>query len=78
MRTTGPYVFFVGVLAALALVSQGKAQSLDPRNPTPLQPGENHGTIDNQTGAQYWALHYNPGAATIAVRLRPWAFSAIP
>lgn len=47
---------------------QGSAQSLDPRNPTPLQPGENHGTIDNQTGAQYWALHYNPGAANIAVR----------
>jgi hypothetical protein len=56
------------VLAAFALASHGKAQSLDPRNPTSLQPGENHGTIDNQTGAQFWALHYNPGAATIAVR----------
>jgi len=68
MRSMGRYAFIVGVLAAFALVSQGSAQSLDPRNPTPLQPGENHGTIDNQTGAQYWALHYNPGAANIAVR----------
>ena len=59
---------FAGVLAGFALVSHGEAQSLDPRNPTALQPGENHGTIDNQTGAQFWALHYNPGAVTIAVR----------
>jgi hypothetical protein len=68
MRSMGRYAFIVGVVAAFTLVSQASAQSLDPRNPTPLQPGENHGTIDNQTGAQYWALHYNPGAATIAVR----------
>ena len=68
MRSMGRYAFIVGLLAAFALASQASGQSLDPRNPTPLQPGENHGTIDNQTGAQYWALHYNPGAANIAVR----------
>jgi hypothetical protein len=68
MRKRNWRAVFIGGLAALALGSQGHAQSLDPRNPTPLQPGENHGTIDNQTGAQYWALHYNPGSGTIAVR----------
>jgi len=68
MRKTGRHLFFVSVVAAFALVAQGRTQSLDPRNPTPLRPGENHGTIDNQTGAQFWALHYNAGAVTIAVR----------
>jgi hypothetical protein len=58
----------MALMASLAWASAGFAQSLDVRNPTPLRPGENHGTIDNQTGAQFWALHYNPGPATIVVR----------
>jgi hypothetical protein len=68
MRKSGWSVLLAGVLAGLTLVPQAFAQSLDIRNPTTLRPGENHGTIDNQTGAQYWALHFNPGSGDIAVR----------
>jgi hypothetical protein len=68
MRKTRWSAVLAVAVFALAAGSQASAQSLDVRHPTPLRPGENHGTIDNQTGAQYWALHYQPGQILIAVR----------
>ena len=58
---------WLALAVALALSSPGLAQSLDSRNPTPLRPGDNKGQIDNQTGAQFWAFHYRPGAGDIRV-----------
>ncbi len=43
------------------------AQSLDSKAPTPLAPGENHGTVDNQVGPQYWSFKYRKGPAKIIV-----------
>jgi hypothetical protein len=43
------------------------AQSLDSRNPAPLQPGENTGTVDNFVGSNYFYLTGGPGAVTITV-----------
>jgi hypothetical protein len=43
------------------------AQSLDARNPAPLQPGDNTGTVDNFVGSNYFYLTGGPGAVTITV-----------
>jgi hypothetical protein len=43
------------------------AQSLDMRNPAPLQPGDNTGTVDNFVGSNYFYLTGGPGAVTITV-----------
>jgi hypothetical protein len=43
------------------------AQSLNFKAPTPLLPGENHGTIDNMVGSHYWSFRYVKGSANIAV-----------
>jgi hypothetical protein len=59
---------WLGLLAGLALAATAHAQSLDSHNPTPLRPGDNHGTIDNQTGAQFWSFHFHPGAGKVSVR----------
>ncbi|HEX3918573.1 MAG TPA: hypothetical protein VHW60_14645 [Caulobacteraceae bacterium] len=56
-----------GVVAALLLAVPAMGQSLDARSATPLRAGNNHGTIDNQTGAQFWEFHFRPGAGAIAV-----------
>ncbi len=57
----------LGLLAALALAGPALAQSLDIRSPTPLHPGQNKGTIDNQVGSQFWVFHTGAGAGTITV-----------
>ncbi len=58
--------------ATLALVLAGGvaalAQSLDPKSPTPLAPGENRGTLDSMVGPQYWSFKYKKGAGTFDVR----------
>lgn len=43
------------------------AQSLDSRNPAPLQPGENSGTVDNFVGSNYFYFTGGPGTVTITV-----------
>jgi len=43
-------------------------QSLDPRNPAPLQPGTNSGVLDSNTGdAQYFYYWAGPGDVTITI-----------
>jgi hypothetical protein len=48
--------------------SVASAQSLDIRNPTPLVPGENHGTLDNMVGPQFWSFNYHKGKANVAIQ----------
>jgi hypothetical protein len=48
--------------------SGASAQSLDIRNPTPLVAGENHGTVDNMVGPQYWLINCHKGKVNISVR----------
>jgi len=62
---------FVWVAAAVfALCGGGSAgaQSLDSKKPTPLVAGENHGTVDNMVGAQYWGFKYHKGDCKVTVR----------
>lgn len=63
---------FAPIVAAVAMVAffqnAASAQSLDIRNPTPLVAGENHGTIDNMVGPQYWTFSYHKGKGTVSVR----------
>ena len=51
----------------LILVSPIFSQSLSQRTPTPLVAGENHGTLDNMVGPQFWVFKYlkGPGKVTI-------------
>ena len=60
----------VGIIfaVAVAICGQAGAQSLDIRNPTPLSPGENHGTVDSMVGPQYWSFKYHKGKANISIR----------
>jgi len=52
----------------LSLLSHSAlTQSLDPRNPAPLQPGENSGTVDNFVGNNYFYFTAGPGQSTITV-----------
>jgi len=55
------------VLASLPVLPAAFGQSLDPRNPAPLQPGDNAGTVDNFVGSNYFSLTGGPGAVTITV-----------
>src|ERR1700685_2087137 len=55
-------LFFVSAVVAFA-------QSLDPKSPTPLAPGENRGTLDSMVGPQYWSFKYKKGPGNIALRL---------
>jgi hypothetical protein len=54
-------------LSASLLIATAHAQSLDPRNPAPLQPGDNTGTVDNFVGSNYFYLTGGPGSVTIVV-----------
>jgi hypothetical protein len=54
-------------LTALPALSAAAGQSLDARNPAPLQPGGNSGTVDNFVGSNYFYLTGGPGAVTITV-----------
>jgi hypothetical protein len=39
----------------------GRAQSRDPKSPTPLGPGVNKGNVDNITGSVYYSFTAGPG-----------------
>jgi hypothetical protein len=54
--------------AVLGFSGAASAQSLDPKSPTPLAPGENRGTVDNLVGPQYWSFSFKKGKAVIHVR----------
>jgi hypothetical protein len=58
---------FVLSLSMLFILPVSHAQSLDPRNPAPLQPGSNSGTVDNFVGSNYFSLTGGPGAVVITV-----------
>jgi hypothetical protein len=62
-------IFSVIILAGtFVLGSTAFAQSLDPRNPAPLQPGTNSGILDSNTGdAQYFYYWAGPGDVTITI-----------
>src|ERR1700733_401408 len=62
--------YLVGTIFAVAVAICGEAgaQSLDIRNPTPLSPGENHGTVDSLVGPQYWLINCHKGAVHISLR----------
>ena len=57
-----PFAFSV-----LFVLPSASTQSLDPRQPAPLQPGDNTGTVDNFVGANYFYFTSGPGPATIIV-----------
>ena len=60
----------VSALFGVLLLCSGPTaftQSLDPRQPAPLQPGQNSGTVDNFVGSNYFYLTSGPGATTITV-----------
>jgi hypothetical protein len=57
----------LAAIACLLAVAPVAAQSLDPRNATPLRAGENRGTVDCMVGPQYWSFRYHKGAAKISV-----------
>jgi hypothetical protein len=54
--------------ASAAFATAASAQSLDIHNATPVQPGENHGTVDSMVGAQYWLINCHKGAVHISLR----------
>ena len=58
---------FVGVTALFG-GGLARGQSLDSKKPTPLMVGENHGTVDNMVGAQYWGFRYHKGDCKVTVR----------
>jgi len=60
-------IVFAATLAAV-LHGPASAQSLDIRNATPLQSGENHGTVDSMVGPQYWLINCHKGAVHISLR----------
>jgi outer membrane protein OmpA-like peptidoglycan-associated protein len=43
----------------------GRAQSHDPKSPTPLGPGVNKGNVDNITGPVYYSFQGGPGRVTM-------------
>lgn len=43
------------------------AQSLDPKAPAPLQPGENRATVDSAVGSQFWSFAYGKGKASLLI-----------
>ena len=57
----------LGVALAAALTAPASAQSLNMRTATPLAAGENHGTLDNMVGAQFWALKYKKGPGKVTI-----------
>jgi hypothetical protein len=62
-RTLSSAALLMAAAASIPLL----AQSLNFKAPAPLLPGENHGTIDNQVGSQYWSFRHVKGAANISV-----------
>lgn len=71
MENTNCRSLLAGTCLALLMAATNapvSAQSLNIKAPARLTPGENHGTIDNQVGAHYWAFQYVAGQANIVVR----------
>lgn len=62
---------FAGMALLAGINGPVSAQSLNSKAPTPLVPGENRGTVDNQVGPQYWYFRYVAGKANILVRFTP-------
>jgi hypothetical protein len=60
------FVLFLA-LSSLLVLPVALGQSLDPRSPAPMQPGNNSGTVDNFVGSNYFYLTGGPGAVTIVV-----------
>jgi outer membrane protein OmpA-like peptidoglycan-associated protein len=55
----------VACAALVILAVPGRAQSHDPKSPTPLGPGVNKGNVDNVTGTVYYSLQGGPGRVTM-------------
>ena len=52
-------------LTILLWTMAARAQSHDPKSPTPLGPGVNKGNVDNVTGAVYYSFQGGPGRVTM-------------
>jgi hypothetical protein len=67
IRNLAPSVFALAV--SFVFGSAAFAQSVDPRNPAPLQPGTNSGILDSNTGeAQYFYYWGGPGEVTNTIK----------
>jgi len=66
-RQSRTWLTLTVLIHMLTLVSPIFSQSLSQRTPTPLAAGENHGTLDNMVGPQFWVFKYlkGPGKVTI-------------
>jgi hypothetical protein len=67
MKTRRIRVSLCALATAFVLCSAAFAQSLDPRNPAPLQPGTNSGILDSNTGPHYYYYWGGPGEVTITI-----------
>ena len=80
LRRTG-----IAIAAALGLLAvylspcpRAAAQSLDPKQPAPLQEGANDGTVDNFVGPNYFYLWVGPGKTTITVSFKSMGLMGNP
>ncbi|HKD54604.1 MAG TPA: hypothetical protein VKB72_10340 [Steroidobacteraceae bacterium] len=65
-RRVVPSLFAIAL--SFVLGSAAFAQSLDPRNPAPLQPGTNSGNLDSSVGeAHYYYYWGGPGEVTVTI-----------
>jgi len=66
-RQSRTWLTLTVLIHMFTLVSPIFSQSLSQRTPTPLAAGENHGTLDNMVGPQFWVFKYlkGPGKVTI-------------
>jgi hypothetical protein len=53
------------LLLSLSFWGTASAQSLDPKKPAPMQPGDNAGTVDNFTGNNFFYFNAGPGKVTV-------------
>lgn len=58
----------LSLFLALSAVRSGVSQSLNPRQPAPLKPGQNGSMVDSTVGAQYWYFWGGPGQVQILAR----------
>src|SRR5580658_4442183 len=59
---------FLTVLLVLFAAPSGRSQSLDARQPAPLQPGPNTSMVDTTVGTQYWYFWGGPGQIHVLAR----------
>ena len=67
-RLAVPALAVALAVSAAALPGRAAAQSLDPKHPAPLLPGENTGTVDSMVGPQFWSFDSLKGSGVITVR----------